>query len=1110
MSETGYTKWVERASVHRAAGRTIDALICYRLALREIPDGAEAQFQLGAIAWQFGDVDDALALWRRAVAGRGSEGTVPGGLAAQRALADALAMLGRFDEAADAAKALLALHPKGRRTRRLIVMLDAARGYGADAADADNGDAERALHDAFGVREPWPLALVAGVTLQLARARPEPRLPASGPASDLLHVALDAAFRTASEGPVLRGTEDALRSVALDLARAGVDDRARLVAARYEAVCMALAAGSAPACWPRRAGPGRLRVGVLRPAGARDLAIDGTSFDVAVIDVATLPHDPDAAARVLAAHDFDVLVDTGGLGHASGTVLALRPARRLWSYGEAAALALQSVTDRVFTGDAGELAAALADEAKALEGGADAGDATAPDGTAYGAGNAASPAELAARRDAAVIAHRDGNFDLARAGYDAILAQQHDDPQTLYLRAMLERSRGNTEQSLADLRAAIGAAPGYADARTALVQAMTAHGLAADAVAVARAGLEQHRTFGGSKRSASLWRALGQAELARGEGAAAAPAFAQALALEPDHADSHYNHGVAMQQQGDLDGAMRAWRRAAALDPGLAAAHYNLGVAFDRRHRAGAAVKAFTRALELAPAHVDAYKALGETLFAAGRIDDWIAHFRRFHEHCAGHIAVAPMAIEVAAWTGDHGLLDRTLDGLRHDRFATRDAGEFLDALQQLLFLLLYVDVEPELITRYARLHNDLARRTYGEPWPRVPVRRPGRLRIGYVSGDFRNHVMGKMMWEVLRQHDHAHFEVFGYTTDGRRDAWTTRIVTAFDHFADVSTMSEVAAARRIAADDLDLLVDLSTHTKGARAGVFALKPARVQITHVASAGTTGLASIDFKLTDHYADLAGSFPDDLEAPLVMEGCVYPWRHLVAAEPAAPADRGGRIVIGAFVTPLKLSQRCLALWREVLQRIPHAVLAFSPLDSRTEPAYRRLAATAGFDAARIVFVPHSGDDAIDLARYREVDFVLDPMPYGGVNGTLEPLAMGVPVVTLVGRRHGERSSHSILANLGVTETVAQTGPEYVEIAARLASDPSFMRAVRERIRAGTAGSALTDMVTHTRNLERAYVAALELRAPEAIAGAGIRPQDGAASPAGAQESSGIAQ
>jgi predicted O-linked N-acetylglucosamine transferase (SPINDLY family) len=376
-------------------------------------------------------------------------------------------------------------------------------------------------------------------------------------------------------------------------------------------------------------------------------------------------------------------------------------------------------------------------------------------------------------------------------------------------------------------------------------------------------------------------------------------------------------------------------------------------------------------------------------------------------------------------------------------------------------------------------------------------VRRPGRPRIGYVSGDFRDHVMGRMIWEALRHHDHARFEIFGYAADRRRDAWTTRIIGALDHFDDVSALGDIAAARRIAADDLDLLVDLSTHTKGARPGIFALKPARVQVTHVASAGTTALASIDFKLTDRFADLEGSFAEGLEAPLVMEGCVYPWRHVAAIEapasalalPPVPASvaRDERIVIGAFVTPLKLSQRCLALWREVLQRIPRAVLAFSPLDPRTQAAYLRLAGVAGIDLARIVLVPRSGDEATDLARYRDVDFVLDPMPYGGVNGTLEPLAMGVPVVTLVGRRHGERSSYSILANLGVTDTIAQTGPEYVEIAVRLAGEPSFMQAVRDRIRAGIAHSALTDMEAHTRNLEHAYVVALDQRAPEVLGG-----------------------
>ena len=1069
MSDAEYAKWVERADAHRAAGRAIDALICYRRALRGAQNGAEARYQLGAIAWQLGDTGDAIALWRQAASSPSGDDSRPADVFAQRALADALAMLGRFDEAANSATAVLARRPQTRRMRGLVSMLDAARGR-------DDDDALRAaLVDA---REPWPLALAAAVASRRAAAK--------GP-EDLRRLVQDAAHRAATEGPVLRGTVDALRLVALVLATAGANDQAKAVASRYEGVCVALAAGSAPACWPRRAAGGPLRVGVLRSAqdaaAERVVAALRFAFDPTVVDLASLPPDADAAARALATHDFDVLLDVGGLAHASGPLLALRPARQVWGVAEAPSLALPALVDRIFTGSADELVAALAEEAKAI------------DRAAVESDLPPSPAELAARRDKAVIAHRDGDLDAARAGYDAIVAQQPDDPQTLYLRAVLERDRGNVESALADLRAAVDAAPGYVDARTALVQATTARGHAAAAAALARAGLERGG-FGASKRSAPLWRALGQAELARGDAAAAASAFGRALELVPDHADSHYNHGVALQRQGDLDGAVRAWQRAVSLDPRLEAAHYNLGVAFDRQGRADAAVAAFTQALELAPARVDAYKALGETLHAAGRIDDWAANFRSFERHCADHIAVAPMAIEVAAWTGDYELLDRTLDGLRRDRFGARDAGELLDALQQLLFLLLYVDVEPELVVRCSRLHNDLARKVYGEPWPRAPERRAGRLRIGYVSGDWRNHVMGKMMWEALRHHDHASFEIFGYATDRRRDAWTERIVTAFDRFDDVSALGDAAAARRIAADDVDLLVDLSTHTKGARPGIFALKPARVQLTHVASAGTTALASIDFKLTDRFADVEGAFPDGLEAPLVMEGCVYPWRHFAAAQAPAtegsategPATDATRVVIGAFVTPLKLSQRCLALWREVLQRIPRAVLAFSPLDPRTEPAYRRLAAAAGIDEARIVFVPRSGDDAGDLARYRGVDFVLDPMPYGGVNGTLEPLAMGVPVVTLVGRRHGERSSYSILANLGVTETVAQTGPEYVEIAVRLAGDRSFMHAVRERIRAGIARSPLTDMEAHARNLEHAYVAALAQRAPEALAGA----------------------
>jgi predicted O-linked N-acetylglucosamine transferase (SPINDLY family) len=136
----------------------------------------------------------------------------------------------------------------------------------------------------------------------------------------------------------------------------------------------------------------------------------------------------------------------------------------------------------------------------------------------------------------------------------------------------------------------------------------------------------------------------------------------------------------------------------------------------------------------------------------------------------------------------------------------------------------------------------------------------------------------------------------------------------------------------------------------------------------------------------------------------------------------------------------------------------------------------------------VFLPQGRDDAESQARYSLVDFVLDPTPFGNVNGALEPLEAGVPVVTLLGKRHGERTAYSILANLGVTQTVAHNGRDYVEIAARLADDPAFMREVREAIRAGLAVSPLVDAAAHAGHLEAAYLAALRERAPEALAAA----------------------
>ena len=348
-------------------------------------------------------------------------------------------------------------------------------------------------------------------------------------------------------------------------------------------------------------------------------------------------------------------------------------------------------------------------------------------------------------------------------------------------------------------------------------------------------------------------------------------------------------------------------------------------------------------------------------------------------------------------------------------------------------------------------------------------------------------------MLAAIRHHDRGRFDVYCYSMSDKRDAVTAEFESVVTAIRDVSGVADREAARIIDADDLDLLVDLQTHTKGARPGILALKPARVQITHVASAGTLGLSAIDYKLTDAYADVPEAQESQIEPLLAMEGCVYPWRAVPSSD-VPPLSRAqlsipeDAFVVGAFVAPMKLSRRCLTLWKEFADRVPRARFAFSPLRAEHRPAYERLAAAAGIAADRLIFLPQGAGEAGNQARYRVVDAVLDPMPFGNVNGTIEPLAMGVPVVTLVGRRHGERTSYSILANLGVTSTVAQSGREYVDIAVRLADDPAFAASVREAIARGLVSSPLVDGPLHTRRLEAAYLAAIGKVAPEALADA----------------------
>jgi protein O-GlcNAc transferase len=328
-------------------------------------------------------------------------------------------------------------------------------------------------------------------------------------------------------------------------------------------------------------------------------------------------------------------------------------------------------------------------------------------------------------------------------------------------------------------------------------------------------------------------------------------------------------------------------------------------------------------------------------------------------------------------------------------------------------------------------------------------------LRVGYIGGDFRDHVMGRMALSIIENRTRATHKVYCYALNSSEDTVSVRFIADSDGYRRCALADDIAISKQIAADRIDILVDLSGPTAGSRPGVLARKPAPVIITHVGAAGPIGLSAVDYKLTDSICDLPENQEYLIEKLLPMDGCCYPVpKYPLPTQGLTKADLAleGKVVIGAFYTYMKLSERCVKLWKRVLDEIPNGVLLFSPLDPKLKVAYENIMRAAEIPAAQFRFVPAGPTEAERLARYRVVDFVLDSMPYGGVNGTLEALYMGVPVVTLLGKHHSERTTTSMLTHLGVPDTVAQTPDEYIAHAKRIATDPAWREDLSSRIRA----------------------------------------------------------
>jgi predicted O-linked N-acetylglucosamine transferase (SPINDLY family) len=591
-----------------------------------------------------------------------------------------------------------------------------------------------------------------------------------------------------------------------------------------------------------------------------------------------------------------------------------------------------------------------------------------------------------------------------------------------------------------------------------------------------------------------------------GRNDAAAELIRRAIACGGNYPEAHFNLGIVLKHLGELDQAIVSYRRAIALRPGYAEALCNLGDALTITGSLDEADAVLHRALILQPNYPDTFNNLGLLLREKRQPDEAIATYRQA-------IARRPDFPEAHSNLGnalkDTGQLDEAVAAYReaialrpgfpeaHNNLANalKDTGQLDEAIaayrRAIALKPSYPVAHSNLI--YA-LHyhpgcdaqaiaEELGRwdRQYAEPFkssiqPHANDRNPDRrLRIGYVSANFKEHAESFFVAPLLENHDHREFEIHCYSSVARGDSITKRLETTADGWHDVYGLSDDELARRIRADGMDVLVDLAMQTAGNRLLVFARKPAPVQVTWLAYPGSTGLGAMDYRLTDACLDPAGSEGQTYsEESVRLPGCYVcydplseaPGRELPGGEEQRP------ICFGSLNNPCKMNEPTLHLWAGVLRGTPGSRLMLMVHSAVHQERISRWFEEMGVARERLEFVGRCGGPEY-LRRYNAIDICLDTLPFNGIATSCSALWMGVPVVSLVGRTAAGRAGLSILTAVGLEELTARTPDEFVRLAVDLAGDRGRLTRIHSTLRDRMQKSSLMDGGRFARGVEDAY-------------------------------------
>jgi len=663
-----------------------------------------------------------------------------------------------------------------------------------------------------------------------------------------------------------------------------------------------------------------------------------------------------------------------------------------------------------------------------------------------------------------------GRLEDAEISYKRVLAVAPDDAKSLNNLGLVYEQQGRLEEAAACFKQALALGTDRAQARNNLGNVLRAQGRVEEAVTCYEQAIAE------SPNHVDAYVNLGIARIEQGRHDQAEALYKKALLLDARNFEAHCNLGTLLKLQGRLPEAVTQYRRALDADPNRDVAHVALADAYRRIGDLEPAIACYRKAIKLKPENADAHYELSETLKLQGELEGALESYAQSLALKADHLPALSGMIHVRQHVCDWGGIEELWQRL-HAAIAAGGDGSISP------FAVMSMPTSPAEQLACARTwaHRELrpfalSRAGLGFDFSARGPRE--RLKIGYLSWGFHRHATAYLMAQLFELHDRDRFEVFAYACGpDDRSAVRARLRSTCEHFIDVSQDSHFATARRIHGDGVDILVDLTGYTLGARPQILALRPSPIQANWLGYPGTMGTECVDYLIADPFIVPREQEPFYAEKVVWLPDCYQINDRNRAVSDRVPS-RGecglpdGALVFCCFNQAYKILPETFDRWMRILRGVPGSVLWLAEANPQATGNLRRAAAERGVAAERLVFASRK-DLPEYLVQYRLADLALDTFPYTSHTTASDALWMGCPLVTRTGETFASRVAGSILVNAGLRELVTESAADCERKVLELATSPGRLSDIRRRLQASRDTCPLFDTPRLVRNLEAIY-------------------------------------